>query len=265
LLFISFSNIANLNISLFLCFKSLTLYCAFSPAYIHQHIITMLFNHAICVSIFLVANTLIGANCQCLPLTTQSSLCAFAPGTIASDGNDDVCNLALCCVGSNLQTVEIPNGQNIKCSDVNCPNVCKLSQDRASLGTESCNTACTPQPPPQGLGSNCVTDCTESAWAQTGKSGADALCEFLVEAGETAAAEAKCEPLAAKACLPVEESAALLEFAEPFVLFLIAVCQAAYLSKCVAATKPKDINEVRILCEGLADGTVDAACWLKCN
>jgi hypothetical protein len=102
-------------------------------------------------------------------------------------------------------------------------------------------------------------------WAETGKSGGAALCEFLVESGETAAAEAKCEPQAAIACAPLEGSAAIPEPAEPIVLFLVAVCQAAYIAKCVAATKPNDVERVKDLCELLAEGTVAAACWLKCN
>jgi hypothetical protein len=225
----------------------------------------MFFKIAISIGYFLVINTIIGANGQCLPLTLHSSLCAYPPGTVASDGYDDVCVLTSCCIGSKIQTVEIPNGQNIPCNNVNCTSVCQLSQNRATLGEEACDSTCTPQPRPQGLGSDCVGDCKDSIWAETTEGSAAGLCEFLVEAGDEAAAAARCEPKAAVACAPLEESAAIPEPAEGIVALLVALCQAAYLAECVAATKPNDLTRVKALCEALAEGTVEAACWLKCN
>lgn len=85
----------------------------------------------------------------CLPLTTNNNLCANPPGTISSDGFDDVCVLVACCNPGNPITVEIPSGSFIACSDVNCTSVCDLSNMRSSLGGEACDSTCTaPTAPP---------------------------------------------------------------------------------------------------------------------
>ncbi|KAN0075702.1 hypothetical protein V8E54_006972 [Elaphomyces granulatus] len=200
---------------------------------------------------------------QCLPLIRGRV------GTVSSDGHDDVCVLTSCCTGSGTQTVEIPDGTNIACSNVNCTNVCQLSQMRTSLGGEACNQVCTPpatlqqQPPVQNLNSDCVKSCEDSIWAKVGAKGAEALCESILEAGNKAAAVERCEPKAAIACAPLEEIAAIPELAEPVVAFLVALCQVAYLRECVAATTPvADVDEIKTLCEQVADGTVKTSCWL---
>jgi hypothetical protein len=85
----------------------------------------------------------------CLPLTTNSNLCANPPGTISSDGRDDVCVLVACCNPGSPIVVEIPSGSFIACSDVNCTSVCDLSNMRSSLGGEACDSTCTaPTAPP---------------------------------------------------------------------------------------------------------------------
>lgn len=79
----------------------------------------------------------------CLPLTTDSGLCAIPPGTISSDGLDDVCVLVACCNGGNTVTVQIPSGSYIACLDVNYTSVCDLSNIRSGLGNEACDSTCT--------------------------------------------------------------------------------------------------------------------------
>jgi hypothetical protein len=196
---------------------------------------------------------------------------------VSSDGYDDVCVLTGCCTGIGIQTAEIPDGTNIACSNVNCTSVCQLSQMRSGLGAEACTEVCTPpttpppsqlqqqQPPPQNLDSDCVQNCEESTWSKVGETGAAQPCEFLVDAGEKVAAVAMCEPKAAVACAPLEKTAAIPELLEPVVAILVASCQAAYLSECVAATTPVDVRAVSDLCDTLADATVKTNCWLQCN
>lgn len=96
---------------------------------------------SVLIVLFTASATVAGT---CLPLTTNSSLCADPPGTISSDGFDDVCVLVACCNGGNTLTAEIPSGSVIACSDVNCTSVCNLSIARSGLGIEACNNVCNP-------------------------------------------------------------------------------------------------------------------------
>ncbi len=83
----------------------------------------------------------------CLKLTTNSDLCAISPGTISSDGFDDVCTLVDCCNGSHTASVKLQSGSTIACSNADCTNVCNLSIARSGLGIEACNTVCNPPAP----------------------------------------------------------------------------------------------------------------------
>jgi hypothetical protein len=88
---------------------------------------------------------IVTAASSCLPLTTNSGLCAVAPGTTSSDNHDDVCVLVECCklpAPQRPQTVELPSGVIVNCKDAVCPNVCKLSIDRIPLGGEACIDTC---------------------------------------------------------------------------------------------------------------------------
>jgi len=84
------------------------------------------------------------AKAACLPLTTNSDLCASPPGLTASDGFDDVCNLVSCCLNGSPTSVELPSGQYITCSDVSCANVCSFSQQRVNMQEEACDKTCIP-------------------------------------------------------------------------------------------------------------------------
>lgn len=91
-----------------------------------------------------ICNSGSSANSTCLPLTTDDALCANPPGTIASDGFDDVCNLVDCCNRGNTQAVELPSGKSIICSTANCTSICSLSNMRRNLTGEACVSSCTP-------------------------------------------------------------------------------------------------------------------------
>jgi hypothetical protein len=79
----------------------------------------------------------------CYPLTTNG-LCAASPGTISSDGFDDVCVLVPCCNAASPSSVEIPSGSTILCFNVNCESVCSLANQRNLLGNEACDSTCVP-------------------------------------------------------------------------------------------------------------------------
>jgi hypothetical protein len=96
-----------------------------------------------------------------LTSASDDGLCAFPPGTIASDGQDDVCPLVACCTGSGNQAsvdVVIPSGAAIFCAGVNCMNVCNLAIQRTGLGTQACSQACIPQSPPAPSHYACLDD-----------------------------------------------------------------------------------------------------------
>jgi hypothetical protein len=61
-------------------------------------------------------------------------ICAEPPGTISTDGCDDVCLLVECCNGwqteTGVPTVQLPNGKSVDCTSVNCGNVCRMACDR---------------------------------------------------------------------------------------------------------------------------------------
>ncbi|PMD36357.1 hypothetical protein L207DRAFT_602431 [Hyaloscypha variabilis F] len=96
------------------------------------------------VSIVLYAK-LVARAAPCFPLTTDA-LCASSPGTISSDGFDDVCVLVACCNSGSPAAVELPSGKNITCLNVNCKSVCSLANMRSGLGNEACNDVCVPTP-----------------------------------------------------------------------------------------------------------------------
>ena len=100
----------------------------------------------------------------CLPLTTNSDLCASPPGTISNDGFDDVCVLVECCNGQSNPTVEIPSGSLVTCSDVNCTSVCNLASMRNG-GNEACNSICSSASmSPSGVRANCDRRLNRSCW-----------------------------------------------------------------------------------------------------
>lgn len=88
-----------------------------------------------------------GVASTCLPLTVDDKLCANTPGTISSDGFDDVCNMVNCCNGGNTQAIELPSGKSITCGTANCTSICSLSKMQGNLGTEACVSSCTPSSP----------------------------------------------------------------------------------------------------------------------
>lgn len=103
----------------------------------------------------------------CLPLITDGTLCADPPGTISSDGFDDVCNLVQCCNGGNTPTVELPSGLTILCLDANCNSICTLSNMRSSLANEACDSTCPPPNPcanPVKNTCNFYPDCLEAEY-----------------------------------------------------------------------------------------------------
>lgn len=71
--------------------------------------------------------------------------CAVPPGTIATDGCDDVCLLVGCCngwqTGTTPSTVTLPDGNVVNCANVNCGNVCRMACDRVNTA-EGCNSVC---------------------------------------------------------------------------------------------------------------------------
>src|SRR5437868_7245410 len=63
---------------------------------------------------------------------------------MSSDGLDDVCLLVACCNSRAPARVEIPDGSNLACFDVNCRSVCGLVSARSTLGGEACDNTCVP-------------------------------------------------------------------------------------------------------------------------
>jgi hypothetical protein len=75
-----------------------------------------------------------------LPIISNN-VCAMPPGTIATDGCDDVCLLTKCCknwerTGSH-EKITLPNKNMVDCSTVNCGNICRMACERESTG-EAC-------------------------------------------------------------------------------------------------------------------------------
>jgi hypothetical protein len=83
------------------------------------------------VLLIVLYTKLLEAAGTCLLLTINSDLCANPPGTISSDGFDDVCVLVGCCNGGSNVDVDIPSGSFITCLNVNCTSVCDLSNTRS--------------------------------------------------------------------------------------------------------------------------------------
>lgn len=74
----------------------------------------------------------------------DTEICAMPPGVIATDGCDDICNLVGCCSGwetDGIGSEELPSGEYVDCSGVNCGNVCRMACDRVTTD-EPCNKVC---------------------------------------------------------------------------------------------------------------------------
>jgi len=80
------------------------------------------------------------------PANTNQTIYSIFPGTMSSDGFDEVCLLAQCCPNwvSRSGTTTLVTNTAVNCSDVVCPNACRFACDRSFLnsGAEACTTNC---------------------------------------------------------------------------------------------------------------------------